>query len=97
MVERCRQERRAAGVTLPGGDGGDGGVNGVGGAPAHQARVLTTQEEQIAVMAADGSTNRDIARELTLSTKTVEHHLTNCYHKLGIGGRAGLSEALQRR
>ena len=92
MVERCRQERRAAGVTLPGGgDGGDGG------APAHQARALTTQEEQIAVMAADGSTNRDIARELTLSTKTVEHHLTNCYRKLGIGGRAGLSEALQRR
>ncbi|MDN6704618.1 MAG: helix-turn-helix transcriptional regulator [Corynebacterium glyciniphilum] len=48
-------------------------------------------------MAADGSTNRDIARELTLSAKTVEHHLTSCYRKLGIRGRTELSGALQRR
>jgi DNA-binding CsgD family transcriptional regulator/tetratricopeptide (TPR) repeat protein len=89
MVERCRRERRAAGVTLPRGGDGD--------PPTHRDRVLTTQEEQIAVMAADGSTNRDIARELTLSTKTVEHHLTNCYRKLGVSGRTALSEALQRR
>ena len=48
-------------------------------------------------MAADGSTNRDIARELTLSAKTVEHHLTRAYRKLGVAGRRELSGALQRR
>lgn len=90
MVERCRRERRAAGISgaaSPPTTSASGSASG----------ALTTQEEQIAVMAADGSTNRDIARELTLSAKTVEHHLTSCYRKLGIRGRTELSGALQRR
>lgn len=105
MVERCRRERRATGIS---GRSGVSGVSGASGAPVAEGAggadtasapsgVLTSQEEQIAVMAADGSTNRDIARELTLSTKTVEHHLTNCYRKLGIRSRTELSTALQRR
>ncbi|MDN5683972.1 response regulator transcription factor, partial [Corynebacterium glyciniphilum] len=71
--------------------------SGSGSGSGSTSGGLTTQEEQIAVMAADGSTNRDIARELTLSAKTVEHHLTSCYRKLGIRGRTELSGALQRR
>ena len=90
MVERCRRERRAAGIS---GTATDAAAQATGSTSGG----LTTQEEQIAVMAADGSTNRDIARELTLSAKTVEHHLTNCYRKLGIRGRTELSGALQRR
>lgn len=90
MVERCRRERRAAGIS---GTATDTAAQATGSTSGG----LTTQEEQIAVMAADGSTNRDIARELTLSAKTVEHHLTNCYRKLGIRGRTELSGALQRR
>ncbi|WP_420100348.1 helix-turn-helix transcriptional regulator [Corynebacterium sp.] len=90
MVERCRRERRATGVS--------GTATGASALPTGATPgALTTQEEQIAVMAADGSTNRDIARELTLSAKTVEHHLTSCYRKLGIRGRGELSGALQRR
>lgn len=88
MVERCRRERRAAGIT--------GSSTDVVPSDA-TTPLLSTQEEQIAVMAADGSTNRDIAQELTLSAKTVEHHLTRAYRKLGVAGRRELSGALQRR
>ena len=91
MVERCRRERRAAGIR--------GSSTDVVASDASEETtpLLSTQEEQIAVMAADGSTNRDIARELTLSAKTVEHHLTRAYRKLGVAGRRELSGALQRR
>ncbi|MGP9723795.1 helix-turn-helix transcriptional regulator [Corynebacterium sp. AOP40-9SA-29] len=91
MVERCRRERRAAGIS--------GSSTDVVASDASEetAPLLSTQEEQIAVMAADGSTNRDIAQELTLSAKTVEHHLTRVYRKLGVAGRRDLTGALQRR
>lgn len=96
MVERCRRERRAAGISGAA-SAPTATVSGSGSGSGSTSGGLTTQEEQIAVMAADGSTNRDIARELTLSAKTVEHHLTSCYRKLGIRGRTELSGALQRR
>ncbi|MER7394618.1 LuxR C-terminal-related transcriptional regulator [Streptomyces sp. NPDC000151] len=34
--------------------------------------------------------NRQIARELVLSTKTIEYDLSNAYPKLGISSRMGL-------
>ena len=45
-------------------------------------------------MAASGATNRDIARALFVTTKTVEVHLSNVYRKLGIGSRSELPQAL---
>ena len=41
----------------------------------------------------DGS-NRDIAAELSVATRTVELRLTRSYRKLGIRGRAELAELL---
>lgn len=55
---------------------------------------LTPQEEQIAALVAEGATNSAVARELSLSTKTVEYHLTRIYRKLGVRTRQGLREEL---
>ncbi len=56
--------------------------------------ALTASEHRIATLAASGQTNREIAQSLFLTVKTVEMHLSNAYRKLGIDGRAGLSDAL---
>jgi ATP/maltotriose-dependent transcriptional regulator MalT len=58
---------------------------------------LTPQEAQIAGMARDGLTNRDIGARLFLSPRTVEWHLRNVFVKLGIDSRRALSDALPRR
>ncbi|MFJ9783383.1 AAA family ATPase [Amycolatopsis sp. NPDC101161] len=57
---------------------------------------LTRQENRIAVMAAQGLTNREIATALHLTRRTVELHLSGAYRKLGIAGRAELGGALAK-
>jgi DNA-binding CsgD family transcriptional regulator len=57
--------------------------------------ALTASELRVARMAADGSTNREIAQALFLSTRTVEVHLTNTYRKLGIETRQKLNAAIE--
>ncbi len=44
---------------------------------------LTPQEERVANLAAAGFTNQEIATRLFLSVKTVDHHLSRVYAKLG--------------
>jgi len=57
--------------------------------------LLTPAERQVAVMAAAGRANREIAADLFLSHRTVENRLHRIYEKLGIAGRADLAAALQ--
>ena len=60
------------------------------GAPT-ELRDLTGRELKIALMAADGASNREIAGGLTLSPRTVEGHLYRIYVKLGITRREDLA------
>jgi len=57
---------------------------------------LTPQEEQIARLARDGRTNREIGSMLFLSPRTVEWHLRKAFAKLGISSRNALHTALPR-
>ncbi len=54
------------------------------------AQALTAQQRQIADLVATGATNTEIATRLFLSRRTVEHHLGNIYHRLGIRSRVDL-------
>jgi DNA-binding CsgD family transcriptional regulator len=55
---------------------------------------LTPSERRVADLAAEGSSNREIAQTLYVTPKTVEVHLTSVYRKLGISTRAALSDSL---
>jgi DNA-binding CsgD family transcriptional regulator len=55
---------------------------------------LTAQELQIAKLAAEGLSNREIGQRLYLSHRTVSTHLYRLFPKLGITSRGELSAAL---
>lgn len=58
---------------------------------------LTPSEQRVAELAADGMTNRDIAKALFISPKTVEANLARIYRKLDIHSRAQLGRHITRR
>jgi DNA-binding NarL/FixJ family response regulator len=57
--------------------------------------ALTPAEQRVAELAAHGTTNREIASGLYLSTKTIEMHLRSAYRKLNISSRDELHNHLQ--
>ena len=52
---------------------------------------LTEREIEVLRLLARGNTNRSIARELSISAKTVGHHVEHIYEKTGCSTRAGAS------
>ena len=80
-AERAREELRAT--------GGATGERRRG--PADE---LSPHELRISLLVAAGRTNPEIAAELFVSRKTVEHHLSQIYRKLGLRSRTELTRAL---
>ncbi|RVX46695.1 regulatory LuxR family protein [Nonomuraea polychroma] len=80
-AERTRGELTATGAQ----DQGSRPAEGV-------AAGLTPQELQIARLAAQGLSNRDIAAQLFLSHRTVGYHLYKAYPKLGVASRGELRD-----
>jgi DNA-binding CsgD family transcriptional regulator len=76
-AEQARTELSATGAATP--------RPGRAGLPR-----LTPQELQVARLAAQGLSNRDIAAQLFLSPRTVAYHLYKAYPKLGITSRSQL-------
>ncbi len=56
--------------------------------------ALTASELRVARLAAAGKTNREIAQELFITTKTASAHLSRAYRKLDVTRRNQLAEAL---
>jgi DNA-binding NarL/FixJ family response regulator len=62
--------------------------NGGGRADHHG---LTPCELKIVGRIANGSSNKELGVEFNMSERTVKHHLTNIFNKLGISGRVALA------
>jgi DNA-binding CsgD family transcriptional regulator len=57
--------------------------------------ALTAREREVAELVARGHTNKQVAAALFVTEKTVEHHLSRIYPKLGVRSRAGLAARLR--
>ena len=53
-------------------------------------KLLTEREEQVVALVADGFSNREIARKLTLSEHTIKKYLFRVFDKLGVSSRVEL-------
>jgi DNA-binding NarL/FixJ family response regulator len=51
-------------------------------------RRLSKRELEVLRLLATGKINKDIARELGLSTRTVDRHVSNIFAKIGVATRA---------
>ncbi|MCC4316772.1 helix-turn-helix transcriptional regulator [Streptomyces malaysiensis subsp. malaysiensis] len=67
---------------------------GQGTETQREVEALTEAEVRIAVLAAHGNTNREIASKLFVTVSTVEQHLTRIYRKLNVKRRRDLPAKL---
>jgi DNA-binding CsgD family transcriptional regulator len=58
--------------------------------------ALTDREMEIALLATDRRTNRQIAATLFLSDKTIETHMRNIFIKLGVSSRVDVARTVER-
>jgi DNA-binding CsgD family transcriptional regulator len=90
LAHRCRAEALSARARTE--------LVAVGARPRRAAfsgvGALTASEHRVALLAASGLTNRAIARELTVSAKTVSGQLSAAYRKLDIHDRAALAAVM---
>jgi DNA-binding NarL/FixJ family response regulator len=65
--------------------------------PRRNGRPLTTREREILSLVASGTSNKGIARALTVSANTVKFHLAAVFDKLNAATRAeAVAEAIRR-
>ncbi|HEU4350299.1 MAG TPA: LuxR C-terminal-related transcriptional regulator [Burkholderiales bacterium] len=66
-------------------DAADGSASTAKPVPAHE---LSKRELEVLRLVASGKTNKAIARELFVSERTVDRHVSNIFTKIGVGTRA---------
>ncbi|MFB7331732.1 LuxR C-terminal-related transcriptional regulator [Streptomyces adustus] len=75
-------------------------LRATGDAPAAEPRGplvrLTPQQLRIARFVAEGATNREVAMRLSVSPRTVDHHLRNVFALLGVRSRIELARFVDR-
>ncbi|NHB84577.1 helix-turn-helix transcriptional regulator [Tessaracoccus sp. HDW20] len=54
---------------------------------------LTTREREVALLAAKGLSNREIATHLFVTVRTAEYHVHNALTKLGMTSRTQFQDA----
>jgi DNA-binding NarL/FixJ family response regulator len=65
--------------------------------PNRGRETLSERERQVLRLVADGLSNKQIARELTLSERTIKFHVASLFRKLGADNRAqAVALAVQR-
>jgi DNA-binding CsgD family transcriptional regulator len=106
VVRRRRRQKRAAREAIAAAlDGFEqlGAVTWIERAGAELGRIggrtrevgLTAAERRVAVLVAEGRTNREVAAALFLGERTVETHLSHAYAKLGVRSRAELARTFR--
>ncbi len=84
FADRARQELRASGETARKRD------------PSTLLN-LTPMERKVAELVAQGLSNKEIARRLQLSVRTVESHVRNALAKVGVPNRTQLATWIRDR
>ena len=89
MRDEARRELRRLGARYE--------VRGPATPDAAGVASLTGREREIAELVTDRLTNGEIAARLFLSKKTVESHIRNAFHKLGVSSRVEVARVIERQ
>jgi two-component system nitrate/nitrite response regulator NarL len=67
------------------------------GAPSDWAALLTDREREVALAVAEGASNKEVARQLGITERTVKAHTGAIFEKLGVRDRMQLALVVHGR